>query len=98
MLSSRLHYSECIPAISWPTNTQAQETDLTLRKLILIPNQFTSTVNMRSIAALTLLAFTGLSFAQDQQQQNYPYTIDPESVPDSLRRKLPPFSPPPSSS
>ncbi|KAF2118416.1 hypothetical protein BDV96DRAFT_488613 [Lophiotrema nucula] len=41
---------------------------------------------MRSIAALALLAFTGLSFAQGQQQQSYPYTIDPSSVPDSLRQ------------
>lgn len=42
---------------------------------------------MRSIFALSMLALAGLSAAQDQQQQNYPYTIDPNSVSSADRRK-----------
>ncbi|KAF2253280.1 hypothetical protein BU26DRAFT_420343 [Trematosphaeria pertusa] len=42
---------------------------------------------MRSIFALSLLAFAGFSAAQDSEQNNYPYTIDPENVDQSLRDK-----------
>jgi hypothetical protein len=41
---------------------------------------------MHSIFALSVLAVAGFSVAQDQPQQNYPYTIDPDSVRDSDRR------------
>ncbi|KAF2742596.1 hypothetical protein M011DRAFT_481509 [Sporormia fimetaria CBS 119925] len=41
---------------------------------------------MHSAVAFTLLAVAGFAAAQDAPQQNYPYTIDPNSVPKSLRR------------
>lgn len=40
---------------------------------------------MRSIFALGLAAFAGLSAAQSQPQNDYPYTIDPQSVSESDR-------------
>jgi hypothetical protein len=40
---------------------------------------------MRSVFALSIAAFTGLVAAQDTTQQNYPYTIDPETVDQSTR-------------
>jgi len=40
---------------------------------------------MRSVLALSLLAVARFAAAQDTPQQNYPYTIDPESVPESDR-------------
>ncbi|KAF2270764.1 hypothetical protein CC78DRAFT_539243 [Lojkania enalia] len=41
---------------------------------------------MRSIATLSLLALVGFAAAQDTIQQNYPYTIDPDSVSESDRQ------------
>ncbi|KAF2736616.1 hypothetical protein EJ04DRAFT_153263 [Polyplosphaeria fusca] len=41
---------------------------------------------MLSIIALTLLSMAGLPAAQDTPQQNYPYTIEPDSVDSSLRQ------------
>ncbi|KAF3001299.1 hypothetical protein E8E13_004926 [Curvularia kusanoi] len=40
---------------------------------------------MRSTFALSLAAVAGLAAAQSTAQQNYPYQIDPESVPGSTR-------------
>lgn len=42
---------------------------------------------MRSVFALGLMAFAGFAAAQDQPQNNYPYTIDPDSVAGSDRRE-----------
>ncbi|PSN69701.1 hypothetical protein BS50DRAFT_631689 [Corynespora cassiicola Philippines] len=41
---------------------------------------------MRSVFALGLMAFAGFAAAQDQPQDNYPYTIDPDSVAGSDRQ------------
>lgn len=41
---------------------------------------------MRSTLALSLAAFTGLAAAQTTAQNNYPYRIDPESVPQATKR------------
>lgn len=40
---------------------------------------------MRSALALCVLAVARFAVAQDAPQQNYPYTIDPDSVPESDR-------------
>ena len=45
---------------------------------------------MRSTFALGLAAVAGLSTAQTTVQSNYPYQIDPESVPDATRRTCKP--------
>lgn len=48
---------------------------------------------MRSVIALSAAAFASLSAAQATSQNNYPYTIDPNSVSTSDRgvyRRLPP--------
>jgi len=47
-----------------------------------------STLNMRSIIALSAAAFAGLAAGQATPQYNYPYTIDPETVSQSDRGKL----------
>ena len=43
---------------------------------------------MRSIFALSIAAFAGLAAAQTTSQNNYPYTIDPDSVDQSTRGML----------
>jgi hypothetical protein len=40
---------------------------------------------MRSVLALGIAAFTGFTAAQSAAQNNYPYTIDPNTVPESTR-------------
>lgn len=41
---------------------------------------------MRSTLALSFTAFAGFAAAQSSSQNNYPYTIDPQSVSGSDRR------------
>lgn len=43
------------------------------------------TANMRSTLALSVAAVAGIAAAQSSTQSNYPYTIDPNSVPSSTR-------------
>jgi hypothetical protein len=40
---------------------------------------------MRSTLALSIAAFAGLCAAQDTTQMDYPYTIDPNTVPEKTR-------------
>lgn len=40
---------------------------------------------MRSVFALGIAALAGFTAAQTTPQMNYPYTIDPDSVPQSTR-------------
>ena len=40
---------------------------------------------MRSVFALGIAALTGFTAAQTTPQMNYPYTIDPDTVPQSTR-------------
>jgi hypothetical protein len=44
-----------------------------------------TTLTMRSALVFGIAAFTGFAAAQDTVQMNYPYTIDPDTVPSATR-------------